>query len=146
MLWRIHFQLLDRPLSRWTIQYWRPFQKDRPIYPETVHFSLRGPPRSERPSSFRQKTVHFNPGSSTFDRLSTFPLLDRSRSPGLFALFAMNCSYYSLFVQSELFVVRTIWLEQCERRTRLFAVRRALTYCSVNCPSWSFGAVLFFAV
>ena len=103
------------------------FEKDRPIYPGTVHFSSGNRPHSEAPSTFRQKTVHFNPGSSTLktdfkNGLSFSPFWNVHIPPTRpHHSHAMTYSYFSLvvlFVQSELFaifVVHTVWLEQCER-------------------------------
>ena len=116
------------------IWYWRKNRKhqkkDDILKPRTLKRTFPGlfPGLSPGLFTYRQETVHFNPRSSTFRWTVHFRRIvdfcDRPLSPfwtvhfspaRLHCSHAMNYSYCSLFAQFELFVVRTVWCEQCER-------------------------------
>ena len=75
-----------------------------------LYFSARDRPRSEGPSSFRQKTVHFNPGSSTFDRLTTFATVHFPPFGPFTFPWLVRTVRYELFI---LFAARSVWTVRC---------------------------------
>ena len=93
-LWTVYFHPLNRPLSFFgpststhkTVQVYRldrPLSEGSSTFRWTIHFLEDRPLSVKRPSTFCQKTVHFNPGPSTFRWTVHFPPFGLSTLPRL---------------------------------------------------------------